>query len=196
MKKLQLIHALRGMTAAALLALGTAGPTFAAEYTSIDPSASRVLFQYTQMGVGMDGAFNRFSAAIKFDPARLAEARAALDIQVASIDTGSAEGNDEVKTKTWFNTAAHPVAHFESTEFKALGGDRYEVAGSLTIKGKTRKVTAPFTFQPDGGAATVRGGFALKRNDFAIGEGEWADTSIVANDIRISFELRALQGAK
>lgn len=187
------IRTLRHLAMAAALATGTITAASAAEFTAIDQAASRFTFQYTQMGVGMDGKFDRFNANIKFDPAHPEAARATFDIQVASIDTGSTEGNQEVKTKTWFNTAVHPVARFESTSFKALGDKRFEVAGKLTIKGQTRAVTAPFTFEAQGKAATVKGSFQLKRNDFAIGEGDWADTAIVANEIRIDFQLRALQ---
>ncbi len=182
------------LAAAAALSFGaiTAG---AAEFTSIDQTASRVTFQYAQMGVGMDGSFARFSARLKFDPAHPEAGHATLEIPLASIDTGSTEGNEEVKAKNWFNTAVHPVARFESTSFKALGDNHYEVAGKLTIKGQARAVTTPFTFEPQGKTATVKGSFELKRNDFAIGEGEWADTTIVADEIRINFQLRALQTA-
>lgn len=190
------MFATRHILTAVLLGTGLSAAASAAEYTAVDAAASRLTFQYAQMGVGMDGKFERFGASIRFDPARLGDARATLDIQVGSIDTGSADGNSEVKAKTWFDTANHPVAHFESASFKALGGERYEVAGKLTIKGRTRDVAAPFTFKPDGKAATVQGRFAIQRSDFAIGEGEWADTSIVGNDIQIHFQLRALQGTK
>jgi len=182
------------LAAAVALSFGaiTAG---AAEFTSIDQTASSVTFQYAQMGVSMDGGFERFSARMKFDPAHPEAGRATLEIPLASIDTGSAEGNEEVKAKNWFNTAVHPVARFESTSFKALGDNHYEVAGKLTIKGRTRAVTAPFTFDPQGKTAIIKGGFELKRSDFAIGEGEWADTTILADEIRISVQLRARQTA-
>lgn len=187
---------LRAIAAAALLALAAATPALAVEYTRIDTGASRISFKYTQMGVGMDGHFERFGASISFDPTRLEAARASLELQLASIDTGSTEANEDVKGKVWFHTAAHPVARFESTGFKALGGDRYEVVGTLTIKGRSRSVSAPFTFAPGGNSADVNGTFTLKRSDFGIGEGEWADVAIVADEIRIGFQLRAVQGAQ
>lgn len=186
----------RSIVAGALLSLAAVGAASATEYTRVDPAASRITFKYTQMGVGMDGDFARFGASIKFDPARLDAARATLELQLDSIDTGLTEANEDVKGKIWFNTAAHPVARFESSGFKALGGNRYEVAGTLTIKGRSRNVTAPFTLTPDGQAAKVDGAFKLKRSDFAIGEGEWADVVILADEITIAFKLRALQGTQ
>ena len=186
---------LRHLATATMLCIGGITAVSAAEFTAIDQAASRFTFQYTQMGVGMDGKFERFDADINFDPAHPEAGRASFGIQVASIDTGSTEGNEEVKSKTWFDTSAHPVARFESTAFRALGDKRYEVAGKLTIKGRTQNISAPFSFEAQGNTATVKGSFKLKRNDFAIGEGEWSDTTIVANEIQINFQLRALQAA-
>lgn len=165
----------------------------AAEFTRVDAAASRISFHYTQMGVGMDGHFNGFDADIRFDPARPEAARAKLQLELSSIDTGSTEANSEVRAPAWFDTARHPKAHFEASAIKALGGNRYEATGTLTIKGRSRPVAAPFTFTRQGSAAVVDGSFTLKRGDFAIGEGEWADYAIVGNEIRIGFKLHALQ---
>lgn len=181
---------------ALVLGLMPFAPALAAEYTAIDRAASRVDFTYTQMGVGMDGSFGQFDARIRFDPARPDTASATLEIQLASIDTGSTEANEDVKGKVWFDTARHPVARFEAGQFRALGGQRYEATGQLTIKGRTKAVTAPFTLTPQDKSAAVEGAFTIKRSDFAIGEGEWADYAIVADEIRVSFRLRALQGAE
>ena len=46
---------------------------------------------------------------------------------------------------------------------------------------------------PAGPASTAVGSFTLKRLDFKIGDGEWADTSMVANDVTVKFKL-ALSG--
>jgi polyisoprenoid-binding protein YceI len=96
----------------------------------------------------------------------------------------------------WFDTAAHPTARFESTAVKALGGNRFEVRGPLTIKGRTREVAAPVTFTAQGNGGVLAGTFTLNRADFAIGEGMWADFGTVANEIRINFQLATVAGKK
>ncbi len=165
-----------------------------AEFTSIQTDKSNLNFVYTQMNVPMDGHFRKFSAQLSFDPARLSAARAVIDLDLASIDAGSDEANDEVAGKEWFNTKTFPQARFVSTGFKALGGNRYEVSGKMSIKGRTQNVSAPFTFSPQGNAAIVDGAFVLKRADFAIGEGSWADFGTVANEIQIKFHFLAGSG--
>lgn len=166
-------------------------PARAVEYTAIQADKSAITFAYKQMGVGMEGRFKKFSAQLAFDPARPAAAKASLDVDLASIDTGSTEANDEVAGKQWFNTKAYPTARFVASSVKALGGNRYEVAGQLTIKGRTLAVTAPAVLTAQGATASFDGAFAIKRADYAIGEGPWADFGTVANEIQIKFHLVA-----
>jgi polyisoprenoid-binding protein YceI len=163
----------------------------AAEYTSIQSDKSSLHFVYKQMGVPVDGSFNKFNAQLAFDPTKPGNAKVAFELNLASIDAGSDEANDEVSSKSWFNTKVYPKATFASTAIKQLATNRYEVSGKMTIKGRTQMITAPFTFTPQGNTATVDGSFVLKRSEFAIGEGMWADFGTVANEIQINFHFLA-----
>ena len=175
------------ITAASLLLL--ANQASAIEFKQVQANDSSVTFGYKQMGVALDGKFGKFSAQVSFDPAKIAQAQANIEINVASIDTGSSDGNDEVVGKLWFNAKTYPTANFVSTGLKALGGNRYQALGKLSIKGKTRDVVAPVTFQSDGTHGIFEGTFAINRLDYAIGEGEWTDVSTVANEIQIKFHV-------
>lgn len=179
-----------------LLALAAlaAVPAGAAEYSALVPQRSQVAFTSRQMGVPVEGQFGRFSATLAFDPANPEAGRTTIDIDLASIDAGSAEANEEVIGKNWFNTKAYPTARFTSTAVKALGGGRFEVRGPLTLKGRTQEVAAPFSFKAEGANGVFEGVFTLKRLDYAIGEGTWGDTSTVANEVQIKFRFVAAQG--
>lgn len=177
-------------------ALCMAWSVSAVEYDRIDPAASRIDFGFKQMGVGMDGRFDQFSVQLQFDPDEPETARAVLELQVDSVDTGSVEGNEEVKGKLWFDAAAHPLARFESTQLKPLGDGRFELAGNLTIKGRTQAVVASLSYAPDGENGLIEGRFPMKRADFGVGEGEWADYGLVANEIEVRFRMLALPAGK
>lgn len=200
MKKQKLLAVSLGSLALTSLVLASIALTFmvsvanAVEFTSIKIDKSALNFVYTQMGVPVDGHFRRFSAQFSFDPAKPAAANVVFDLDLASIDAGSEEANDEVAGKEWFNTKDFPQAKFISTSFKALGGNRYEVSGKMSIKGRTKIVTAPFNFGSQGNTAVVDGTFLLKRADFAIGEGSWSDFGTVANEIQIKFHFLASAG--
>lgn len=179
---------IKRLTGAAVLILITS-PVMALEFKQVQTNDSAVSFGFKQMGVPLDGKFNKFSAQLSFDPAQLGKAQARIEIDLSSIDTGSAEGNEEVVGKKWFNVKDYPTASFVSTGIKALGGNRYQALGKLSIKGRTQDVTAPVTFQSDGKRGIFEGAFEIKRLDYAIGEGEWTDVSSVANEIQIKFHV-------
>jgi polyisoprenoid-binding protein YceI len=163
----------------------------AVEFNTVQPAGSMVAFAYKQMNVPMEGKFGKFSASIAFDPEQIHAAQARIEVDLASIDTGFSESDDEVAGKLWFNTKAFPVAQFVSGGVKALGNNRFEALGKLTIKGRVLDVVAPFTFKQEGRVAVFDGTFSLKRLDYAIGEGIWSDLSTVANEIQIKFRITA-----
>ena len=161
----------------------------AIEYKQLDTASSRLQFVFKQMNVPVEGQFKRFAGQVAFDPAKPAAARAELSIEVAGIDAGSPEANDEVGSKLWFDSKSHPTVRFVATSIKPAGKDRFDVAGRMIIKGRTQDVSAPATFRTAGNRAVFDGSFVLKRADFGIGEGIWADFGTVANDVQIKFHL-------
>lgn len=177
----------KALLAAALLALLPAAE--AAELTRLVPGQSRITFTSQQMGVPVDGQFKRFAAQVAVDPARPEAGRARIEVDLASIDTGLAEADSEAQGKSWFNTAAFPKATFVSERVQRLGPGRYQAVGKLSIKGVSRDIVAPFTVRPAGNGAWFDGGFTLKRLQFRIGEGDWADTGTVADDVQVRFKL-------
>lgn len=167
-----------------LLAAGQAG----AQGVLIDKSEIR--FVSKQMGANVEGRFRRWKANIVFMPNDLAHSKADMDIELGSIDLASDESETEVKRPQWFDTAKFPVAHFASTSIRDLGGDKYEIAGRLTLKGVTRDATVPIALKKDAaGNSVAEGNFTLKRLDFKIGEGPWADPDTVANEIVVRVRM-------
>ena len=163
----------------------------AAPYQAIVPAKSSVTFSYKQMGVAVEGRFKKFAAQVNFDPAKAEAGKANFDVELASVDAGSSEADDEVVTKSWFNAAAFPKASFVAKQFKQTAPNQYEVTGSLSIKGQTRDVKFPMKHTAQGKDGVLTGGFTLKRGDFNIGEGMWAKFDVVANDIQVNFSLTA-----
>ena len=115
-------------------------------------------------------------------------------MDLASIDAGSAEADEEVAGKSWFNTKAFPIAHFAATSVKQLQGNHYEMTGKLTIKSKTQDLVVPVTFTAQGKSGVFDGSFILRRGDFNIGEGAWSKFDIIANDITVKFRITASNG--
>lgn len=163
----------------------------ATEFNRVLADKSSITFAYSQMGVTMDGRFAKFAGQLRFDPAQPAAASVAIDVDLRSIDTGTPDLDAETAGKDWFNTGAFPRARFASTAIKPMGGNRYSVAGKLTIKGRTRDVVVPATFTAQGATGVFAGSFTLRRGDFAIGEGAWSAFDVVANDVQVRFNIVA-----
>jgi polyisoprenoid-binding protein YceI len=179
------------LTAWVLLAALAAPAVHAVEYRTVLPKQSSIGFEFRQMGVAVKGGFKRFTAQMAFDPATPEAANARIEIDLASIDAGSSEADEESAGKLWFNRSAYPKATFVASQVRALGGNRYELRGTLTLKGRSREMVVPVSFHPGKNAALFDGAFILKRLDFGIGEGMWADVATVANEVQVTFRIAA-----
>lgn len=156
-----------------------------------DVAHSSVSAVFKQMDVPVESSFKRFDARIDYDAAHPDKASARVDIDTASFDMGQADYNKEIAKKEWFNSAQFPKATFVSSSIKPAGAGKLTVTGKLTIKGKTADVSFPLNVKPEGGKQVFEGQLPIKRRVFNVGEGEWQDTSIVADDIVIKFRVAA-----
>ncbi|MBI5717930.1 MAG: YceI family protein [Burkholderiales bacterium] len=154
------------------------------------PGQSQIAFTTRQLGVPVEGRFGRFTLQIALDPKKPESGQLRLTIDVASARFGTAELDGEVGKPRWLAAAKFPQAVFQSTAVRpAAGGTRFEVAGRLTLKGTTREVVVPVALAQSGGQTTASGSFTIKRLDYSVGEGEWADTSLLSNDVAVRFKL-------
>jgi len=151
---------------------------------------SEIRFVAKQAGGGVEGRFRKWKANVDFRPKDPANSKAAFEIELASIDLASEETETEIGRPAWFDTARFPIAKFESTSVRGLGGDRYEIDGRLSMKGITRDVSVPVALRKDsGGNSVAEGQFTVRRLDYKIGEGMWADTSAIADDVVIRIRM-------
>ena len=174
------------LAAAAFLVLASQ-PALAQQ--KLDAAKSEMVFVSKQMGVPVEGKFRKFDAQVAFDPKKPETGKVSFTIDTGSASFGSPETDAEVVKPVWLGVAKFPQASFQSSAIKALGGGKFEVAGKLTIKGSSQNVTVPVALAQAGGTTTATGAFVLKRLEFKIGENEWADTSMVANDVQVKFKL-------
>lgn len=177
-----------------LMALGAALPAHAAPLKP-DLAKSNVTIVFKQLNVPVEAKFKKFNAAVDFNSAQPEASKASVEIDISSFDLGDPEYNKEVLKKEWFNAQQFAKATFVASSIKpaagAAAGSKYDVTGKLTIKGKTTEVRFPLSVKKDGNAQVFEGTLPIKRLTYNIGEGEWQDTSIVADEIAIKFHLVA-----
>jgi polyisoprenoid-binding protein YceI len=158
----------------------------------VDPAKSSVTAVFKQMNVPVEGKFKKFNAQIDYDGAKPESSKATVEIDIPSFDLGDPEYNREVLKKEWFNAAQFPKASFISTSIKSGAGSRLDVSGKLTIKGKTADVSFPLVMKKEGSNSVFEGTLPIKRLAFNIGEGEWKDTSMVADEVQIKFRITGM----
>jgi polyisoprenoid-binding protein YceI len=177
------------LTLAAALLAALAQPAAAQPKPAQLQAGSEIAFTTKQMGVPVEGKFGKFSAQIALDPKKPETGSVAFSIDTGSARFGSAELDAEVPKAVWLNVPKFPQASFQSSAVKAAGPGKFEVAGKLTIKGVVRDVSVPVQVTQAGATSTATGTFAIKRLAFKVGEGEWTDTSMLADDVQIRFKL-------
>jgi polyisoprenoid-binding protein YceI len=156
---------------------------------NFDAKKSTVTITTKQMNVPVTAKFNKINAVIDYTKEKPETARANVEIDIGSIDLGDAEYNKEVLKKEWFNGAQFPKATFASSEIKRLGDGKMTAAGKLTIKGKTLDVNFPVTIKKEGNSTIFDGTLPIHRLAFNVGEGEWKDTGMVADEVTIQFHV-------
>ena len=178
------------LKAACVILLTALLPSVAAAAQGVLVDKSEIRFVSKQMGVNVEGRFRKWKANIAFDPQDPAHSKAEVDIDLGSIDLASEDSDAEMKGKVWFDTVHFPTAKFVSSAIRATGPDRFEIAGTLTIKGITRDAVVPIALSRNAaGNSVAEGTFTVKRLAFHVGEGEWADPATVADDVQVRVRM-------
>lgn len=150
---------------------------------------ARLSFKGAYMGEAFDGTFQRFTPKIVFDTGALESAVLDVDVDVTSAATGIDEYDEGMQEPEFFHGGRYPSARFVTKSVRALGEDRYEADAELTIRGKTVSLPFPFRFEVDDDKARLRAEVTIRRLDFDIGTGDWADTSLIANEVEVRVDL-------
>ncbi len=173
-------------TAALAAGLLLAGSAAAADY--VQATGSTLGFSGKYQGDAFNGRFPGFATLISFDPTKLAGARLTVVIPLATATAGNPDYDSELRGASFFNSPKFPQARYTATKFHSTGGNNYAADGTLTLRGVSKPVTLNFTWTA--GAKPVLAGTAVvKRLDFGVGGGDWADTKVIPNDIKITTKV-------
>lgn len=174
-------------TATLIVAMGISSSANAEQ--KLVPAQSEISFTSKQMGVPVSGSFKKFDAQIAFDPKKPELTKVSFSVDLLSADIGIPETEKELKKPGWFDSLKMPAAIFTSSGVKSLGGGKFEFSGKLAIKGVSQNIVVPVTLAQANGTTRVVGNFILKRLDFKIGDGDWNDVSLVANEVIVNIKL-------
>ncbi len=177
-------------TTLSLLAAGALAlaPACAAAADYVQAPGSTLAFAGTYQGEAFTGRFPGFATKLSFDPRQLAASRLEVAIPLATATTGNADYDGEMRGEAFFDSAKFPQARYTATKFRALGGNRYAADGTLQLHGVSRPVTLTFTWTA-GARPMLAGKATVKRLAFGVGAGEWADTTLLPDEIAVSTKV-------
>jgi len=93
-----------------------------------------------------------------------------------------------MRGEDFFAAGTYPQARYTANGFRSLGGTRYAADGTLSLHGVSRPVTLVFTWTP-GAQPALAGKATVKRLAFGVGGGDWADTSLIPDEVAISTKV-------
>jgi polyisoprenoid-binding protein YceI len=171
-----------------LLALALPFAAFATDYT-VQPAASTLGFSGTFQGEAFQGQFGQWNAVIAYDPGNLAGSHFDVDVSLSSVKTGDSDRDSALPGPDFFNVAKFPKAHFVSTSIHKVGAT-VVADGNLTMNGVTKPVSLDVAFKPQGSSATLDVNGTVKRLDFGLGSGDYADTSVIGAAVKVTAHLQ------
>jgi polyisoprenoid-binding protein YceI len=178
------------------LALYAFDAAAAAPCYTMDASHSSLRFVAEQLGAKFEAGFRSFEAKIAFSPEDLAASRFDVTVDPASAETQEEQRDTTLRGPDFFDVEHFKSAHFVTTAFRRLDQGSFEATGKLTLRDVTRdvKIVFSFTSRKEAGAdvAYLSGTSSLKRLEFGIGRGDYADTEAVGDNVEIKFNLRLL----
>jgi polyisoprenoid-binding protein YceI len=161
-----------------------------AQTWSVDAAHSSLTFTNTYQNVEYTGQFRRFNAAIDYNPNDLAHAKFDVSVDITSLDTQNSERDQAALGADFFDTAKFPKAHFVTTAFHKTTAGKVIADGVLTLHGISKPVALTVSFKPNGKTATLDVTAQVKRLDFGIGTGQWADPSMIGNGVTVHGHLQ------
>lgn len=169
----------------ALAAAFAAAPAAAADYVQ---SSGALSFASEYQGETFVGLFPDFQSTLSFDPAAPQDAKLDVTIQLASADTKNGDRDGTLKTAAFFDVASFATARYTAEGFRSLGDNRYVADGTLELRGVKKAVPLTITWTP-GERPVLAGKATVKRLDFGVGGGDWADLSIIPDEVAVSTKV-------
>ena len=191
------------LTLAVLLLFGQ-NASAAARAWELDTDHSNVYFSIDHIYAKVQGRFDTIAATVHFDPANLNESRFDFEIKVDSIDTGIKQRDDHLRSADFFASSDHPLITFTSNAVTAAGEGVYQVAGTLTVKGKSRDLVLPLTFAgvkdhpatPGKQVAGFNGRLSVDRLALGVGDGKFHKMGLLGKEVEVLVTLELLADKK
>lgn len=158
---------------------------------TIDPAHTEIVFKAKHLVIAsVSGKFNEFSGSVEMENDNFENARAEFVAKTASIDTGTPQRDDHLRSDDFFNAEKYPELKFRSTSIRKISDQEYKMKGDITIRDVTKSIDLDVVY---GGKIVdtygfTRAGFSItgniNRKEFGLKWNALTETgSLVVGDI-------------
>jgi polyisoprenoid-binding protein YceI len=146
---------------------------------------SSVTFKIKNAGIGIDGSFKGFQGTVNFDPESLSSSNFDVSVDAKTIDTDNGTRDNHLKEDEYFGVEKHPKISMKSSKIEKVSDGKYKATFNLTLKGKTKSVSFPFSYSKTSTGYKLNGSFEIDRRDYEVGGSSW----ILSDDVKVFVNL-------
>jgi polyisoprenoid-binding protein YceI len=170
-------------------------PVHAATW-ELDPAKSRVVFKYSFEGKPYQGEFKNVKASFDIDPLKPTACKFTVTIPIKDLHVDSAEVKDYLHDVELFDVDQFPTASFKADKCSLKSANSFVADGTLTIRNQTHPLSFPFKLDIDVAGGQPRfhltSEVTIQRLKYGVGQGYWANTAAVPNDVAIAVDVYAV----
>jgi len=163
----------------------------------VDRNHSTIGFEVPIMGglSKVPGKFTDFDVAVVYDEGDITKSLVNATIRVASVDTGIAERDKDLRSDGFFDADKYPTITFVSHGIEKKDG-KIIAHGTLTMKGVAKEIDLPISpageFQlPNNGKKIIgfHASMKLNRRDYGITWEHQALATFVGDEVTVSIDI-------
>lgn len=146
---------------------------------------SSVTFKIKNAGITVDGSFKGFQGTVNFNPNDLNGSKFDVSVAAKTVNTDNNSRDNHLRKDEYFGVEKHPKISMKSTSISKVSDGKYKATFDLTIKGKTKSVSFPFSYKKTNTGYKLGGSFEIDRRDFGVGGSSW----ILSDDVKVFINL-------
>jgi polyisoprenoid-binding protein YceI len=166
---------------------GTAAIENVPRYVQV-AAGSSLAFEFNQAGAQSSGAFRQFATELAYDEKNLAASTLKVTVQIGSLDTRDEERDASLESAELFDAAKFPTAIYTARSLDRTPAGVFAM-GRLTLRGVTKDLRVPLDIRSTPQGLELSGETTIKRLDYGVGQGEWASTEWVGNDVKLTYKV-------
>lgn len=162
----------------------------------LDPDDSSVFFQYSYGSDPYQGEFKNVEAVFEIDPMSPSSCNFSVTIPIGDIYLDSPEALDYLLDYELFDVDQFPTANFKADSCSLVSMSSFVSDGTLTIRDQSNPLSFPFDLNVEMSGGKLRfhltSEVTIKRLEYGVGQGYWASTAEIPNDVIIKIDVHAV----